>query len=146
MANMSILNALIECSIDCPSLCNWPISFQCPQCLPQYMLYGIGFDITKWNIEGLLSRSMYFLCQINALNPFWILWIPLTPNGVAMFITRDSEVIMFSPGVFVCLFVCLFVCVCGRACVCLSVCLSACLYICHDVCPDDLTMKHWCRT
>ena len=41
-------------------------------------------------------------------------------------ITRDSEGIMFSPCVFVC------------------VCLSA--YVCHDVCPDDLTMKDWCHT
>ena len=37
-----------------------------------------------------------------------------------MFITRDSEVIMFSPGVFVCL----FVCVCRCVCLCLSRCLS----------------------
>ena len=37
-------------------------------------------------------------------------------------ITRVSEVIMFSPCVFVCL----------------------CLY--HGVCPDDLTMKDWCHT
>ena len=37
-----------------------------------------------------------------------------------VFITRDSEVIMFSPCVFVCLFVC--------------------DYVCHDVHPDDLTM------
>ena len=43
-----------------------------------------------------------------------------------MFITRVSEVIMFSPCVFVCLFV------------------TLCLY--HDVCPDDLTMKDWCHT
>ena len=43
-----------------------------------------------------------------------------------IFITRDSEVIMFSPCVFVCLFVC--------------------VYVCHDVCPDDLTMKDWCHT
>ena len=43
-----------------------------------------------------------------------------------MFITRVSEVIMFSPCVFVCLFVC--------------------VYVCHDVCPDDLTMKDWCHT
>ena len=47
-----------------------------------------------------------------------------------MFITRDSEVIMFSP----CVFVCLFVCVC------------VVVYVCHDVCPDDLTMKDWCHT
>ena len=44
-----------------------------------------------------------------------------------IFITRDSEVIMFeSPCVFVCVW--------------LSV------YVCHDVCPDDLTMKDWCHT
>ena len=36
----------------------------------------------------------------------------------ALFITRDSEVIMFSPCVCVCLFVCLFVCLC--VCVWLS--------------------------
>ena len=51
-----------------------------------------------------------------------------------MFITRDSEVIMFSPCVFVCLFVWLFVC------------LFVCVYVCHNVCPDDLTMKDWCHT
>ena len=45
---------------------------------------------------------------------------------ISIFITRVSEVIMFSPCVFVTLFVCL------------------CLY--HDVCPDDLTMKDWCHT
>ena len=39
-----------------------------------------------------------------------------------MFITRDSEVIRFSPCVFVC--------------VCVSV----------YVCPDDLSMKDWCHT
>ena len=43
-----------------------------------------------------------------------------------IFITRDSEVIMFSPCVFVCLCVC--------------------VYVCHDVCPDDLIMKDWCHT
>ena len=45
-----------------------------------------------------------------------------------MVITRDSEVIMFSPCVFVCLCVCVVV------------------YVCHDVCPDDLTMKDLCHT
>ena len=53
-------------------------------------------------------------------------------SEVIMFITRDSEVILFSPCVFVCMFVCLFVC--------------RCVYVCHDVCPDDLTMKDWCHT
>ena len=43
-------------------------------------------------------------------------------GGGGIIITRVSEVIMFSPCVFVCL----------------------CLY--HDVCPDDLTMKDWCHT
>ena len=43
-------------------------------------------------------------------------------------VTRDSEVIMFSPCVFVCV------------CVCVSV------NVCRDVCPDDLTMKDWCNT
>ena len=47
-----------------------------------------------------------------------------------MFITSDSEVIMFSPCVFVC------VCVCG----------SLSVHVCHDVCPDDSTMKEWCHT
>ena len=59
--------------------------------------------------------------------------IQLKQGSVRSFIfiiTRISEVIMFSPCVFVTLFVCLFVCLC--------------LY--HDVCPDDLTMKDWCHT
>ena len=43
-------------------------------------------------------------------------------NFKSIFITRVSEVIMFSPCVFVCV----------------------CLY--HDDCPDDLTMKDWCHT
>ena len=46
---------------------------------------------------------------------------------VWLIIKRDSEVIMFSSCVFVCL------------CVCLSV------YVCHDVCSDDLTVKDWCH-
>ena len=46
------------------------------------------------------------------------LWAGYPP--VVIIITRDSEVILFSPCVFVCLFVCLFVCVC----LCLSRCLS----------------------
>ena len=42
----------------------------------------------------------------------------------------DSEVIMFSPCVFVFLYVCVW----------LSV------YVCHAVCSDDFTMKDWCHT
>ena len=67
MANSKCINR-----IDFPSLCNWPINVQCPQCLPQCMFNEIGFDLIKWNIEGLLSRSMYFLCQINVFES-WIL-------------------------------------------------------------------------
>ena len=52
--------------------------------------------------------------------------LAVRPLVFIIFITRVSEVIMFSPCVFVTLFVCL------------------CLY--HDVCPDDLTMKDWCHT
>ena len=77
---MSILNALIECSIDCPSLCNWPINVHCPQYLPQCMLYEIGFDLTKWHIEGLLLRRMYFLRQIYVLESLNT-WILESTNG-----------------------------------------------------------------
>ena len=45
---------------------------------------------------------------------------------VIMFITLDSEVIIFSPRVFVWF--------------------SVCLCICHDVCSSDLTMEIWCYT
>ena len=70
------LNALIKFSMDCPSMCYWPINVQCPQCLPQCMLYEIGFDLIKWKIEGLLSRTMYFFGQITVFESFWILeWI-----------------------------------------------------------------------
>ena len=47
-------------------------------------------------------------------------------HKTSLFITRVSEVIMFSP--------CMFVCLC------------VCVYVCHDVCPDHLTMKDWCHT
>ena len=43
-----------------------------------------------------------------------------------LIIIHDSEVIMFSLDVFVCL------------------CLPA--YVCHDVCQDDLPMKDSCHT
>ena len=52
--------------------------------------------------------------------------IDSTSTSLGFVITRVSEVIMFSPCVFVCLCVC--------------------VYVCHDVCPDDLTMKDWCHT
>ena len=70
MANLSFLNALIKCSIDCPSMCIRPINVQCPQCLPQCMLYEIGFDEKS---RGYYQECMYFLCQINvfeSLNPW----------------------------------------------------------------------------
>ena len=53
-------------------------------------------------------------------------WLGASLGSALIIITRDSEGIMFSPCVFVC--------------VCVSV------YVCHDVCPDDLTMKDWCQT
>ena len=43
---------------------------------------------------------------------------------IFLIITRVSEVILFSPCVFVCLSV----------------------YVCHDNYPDDLAMKDWCHT
>ena len=45
---------------------------------------------------------------------------------ISPFITRDSEGIMFSP--------------------CVSVCVRVSVYVCHDVCLDDLTKKDWCHT
>ena len=54
--------------------------------------------------------------------------IYLTDRENTKIITRDNEVIMFSPGVFVCV----------------------CVYVCHDVRPDDLLVpvlvKYWCHT
>ena len=49
-----------------------------------------------------------------------------TTQVLPTIITRDIEMIMFSP----CMFVCLFVCV----------------YACHDVCPGYLAMEDWCHT
>ena len=56
----------------------------------------------------------------------WLTHITLLIFRYVIIITRVSELIMFSPCVFVCLW------------------LGLCLY--HDVCPDDLTMKDWCHT
>ena len=62
---------------------------------------------------------MYFLCFSAFLLYFYIFACPfimLRFICLYIFINRDSEVIMFSPCVFVCLFVCV--------CLCLSRCLS----------------------
>ena len=71
VANMTILNALIECSIDCPSLYNWPINIQSPQCLSQCMLYEIGFGLIKMKYRGRIIKK-----HISSLSNkcFWILW------------------------------------------------------------------------
>ena len=61
------------------------------------------------------GRTVHGVGLLSQFHPFH--YFPL-------FIIRDSEVIMFSPCVFVCLSV----------------------YVCHDVCLDDLTMKDWCHT
>ena len=63
---------------------------------------------------------------------------------VVVFIIRDSEVIMFSPSMFVITRdseVIMF-----SPCVFVSLCVCASVYVCHDVCLDDLTMKDWCHT
>ena len=77
-----------------------------------------AFDFFVIFLNGITSSGSY---DHNSHLLWWLI-----------FITRDSEVIMFSPCVFVCL------------CVCVSVCVV--VYVCHDVCPDDLTMKDWCHT
>ena len=75
---------------------------------------GFFFNSIWW---GALSSNVFTICAV-----YWSLGRRgyfRVSNGVLV-ITCDSEVIMFSPCVFVCLFVCLFVCVC----LCLSRCLS----------------------
>ena len=67
---------------------------------------------------------MCFLSQIIVIATVLSKWIRI--RFLLFIITRVSEVIMFSPCVFVCLFV------------------TLCLY--HDVCPDNLTMKDCCHT
>ena len=97
---------------------------------------------TWWGLKTLASRlfaQMFVKLQIKEnikaprYFPLWwesIRWLVDSlhkwPVTWTMFITRNSEVIMFSPCVFV------YLCVC--------------VYVCHDVCPDDLTMKDWCHT
>ena len=69
-----------------------------------YMFFNIKRDIFKSKLHTPAS---------------WHFDISVTyPQGFPIFITRDSEVIMFSP----CVFVCVCVCLCG--CLCLSRCLS----------------------
>ena len=49
-------------------------------------------------------------------------------------IARDSNVIMFSPCVFLCLLgFCVCVCVCVSVCVSVCLCLSVCLFVCLSI-------------
>ena len=89
-------------------------------------LYDKIFMRTNARSRLLLDILRYFFhdqCSI-PYNVHAFVWYSANHSSHCqhMFITRVSEVIMFSPFVFVCL----------------------CLY--HDVCPDDLTMKDWCHT
>ena len=84
---------------------------------PYYFCYH-GFD-DHWT-----CRFVY-MCWI-LMNNFSSIWPALQWTRIIIVITRDSEVIMFSP--------CVFVCVC------------VVVYVCQDVCPGDLIMKDWCHT
>ena len=87
-------------------------------CMVEMLMKATGL-LPLWDILAKILRFI-FITRVSEV----IMFSP------CVFITRDSEVIMFSPCVFVCLFVGVFVVV----------------YVCHDVCPDDLTMKDWCHT
>ena len=66
---------------------------------------------------GISTFWFGLVCRRFGLSTFWSVDVSVCRRfGLLMFITRDSEVIMFSPCVFVCLFVC--------GCLCLSRCLS----------------------
>ena len=67
-----------------------------------------------WNINDITGTI--FILHLEHLNSEKTSPHPNTHTHTPMIITRDSEVIMFSPCVFVCLFVCV--------CLCLSRCLS----------------------
>ena len=83
----------------------------------------VTFANWGWPLTGIVRAYAAFHDNKKHNHRQWLRdFLSMTP----MFITCVSEVIMFSPCVFVTLFVCL------------------CLY--HDVCPDDLTMKDWCHT
>ena len=99
----------------------WPVNFPCKGPVTRKM-----FPFDDVIMSTLFKIKLLTFCAGNS---------PVTDEFPAkrpvtwsfdVFITRDSEVIMFSPCVFVC--------------VCVSV------YVCHDVCPDDLTLKDWCHT
>ena len=74
---MTFLNALIECSICCPFLYNWPINMQCPKCLSRCMLYDVGFGLIKMKYLYIciLPRTMHFFLLSNKC-----FWIPLNPQ------------------------------------------------------------------
>ena len=94
----------------------------------------------RFNYEGLVPYKQYFAGTVLGMSSC-ASYVSRTHDVIDdvprsqsrsnfKIITRVSEVIMFSPYVFVCLFVCLWLCLC--------------LY--HDFCLDDLTMKDWCHT
>ena len=74
----------------------------------------------RFNYEGLVPHKQYFAGILLGMSSCQYVPQIFRPgvglHGSYVVITRDSEVIMFSPCVFVCL------CVCG--CLCLSRCLS----------------------
>ena len=80
-------------------------------------LVKLHFKIS-WNS---IVRHTHFSIQFNVLFFGPGSYHQIFKRHEDFIITRDSEVIMFSPCVFVCVW--------------LSV------YGCHDVCPDDLTMN-----
>ena len=80
---------------------------------------SLRYQVWSYKSMKLISYIYYqslFSMQLFRLNTWYQI----------MIITHVSEVIMFSPCVFVCLWLCL------------------CLY--HDVCLEDLTMQDWCHT
>ena len=93
---------------------------------------GICLQTKWWQTSGPMHKrnrfysayKMYLLVISIALSMMLPLQVLFLKDD--FIITRDSEVIMFSPCVFVCLCVC--------------------VYVSHDVFPDDLTMKDWCHT
>ena len=72
------------------------------------------------NAENVSIWWRHHVCMIRLILPSTT---HIRVKATSIFITRDSEVIMFSPCVFVC------------------VCVFMSVYVCHDVCPDDLTIK-----